>query len=265
MVLGHVVSTETIWANLRAEAESAIDQESILALYLRKLILDQGSLAEAFASSFAQKLGTPDMKAEALRALALQVMGADPSIHPSNLEDLRAVHARDPFQPTWLQAFLNYKGLTALQAHRVAHKLWNQGRRVLAQHIQGLSSLLLQVDIHPAARLGGGIFMDHATGIVIGETSVVGNDVTIMQSVALGGSGRERGDRHPKIGHGVLIGAGAKLLGNIRIGNESRVAANSVVLDDVPPHSTVAGIPAKVVRGPTGEHPAEDMNHYFSI
>ena len=160
---------------------------------------------------------------------------------------------------------LYYKGLAALESHRVAHWLWGQGREALAVNLQSMTSQVFQVDIHPAARLGGGLFMDHATGIVIGETSVVGENVTIFQSVTLGGNGKERGDRHPKVGNGVLISVGAKLLGNIRIGDEARIAAGSVVLHDVAPHITVAGAPAKPVGdGASIVMPAVNLDHVFS-
>jgi serine O-acetyltransferase len=179
------------------------------------------------------------------------------------VQDLRAVRERDPACRSYLQPFLYFKGFVALEASRVAHSLWKQGREILAFHLQNRISEILQVDIHPAACLGLGLFLDHATGIVIGETTVIGDRVSILQSVTLGGNGKERGNRHPKIGRGVLISVGAKILGNIRVGEEARIAAGSVVLNDVPAHTTVAGVPARIVRGPACIEPAMAMDHFF--
>jgi serine O-acetyltransferase len=154
---------------------------------------------------------------------------------------------RDPAARGVAQPFLYYKGFHALEAYRVAHWLWSNGRNPLALHLQNRISEVLAVDIHPAARIGKGILIDHATSVIIGETAVVGDDVSMLHEVTLGGTGKESGDRHPKVGSGVLIGAGAKILGNIIIGEGSKIAAGSVVLKEVPPHATVAGIPARVV------------------
>jgi serine O-acetyltransferase len=199
-----------------------------------------------------------------IQEICIDAFTSDPAILGSFERDMRAVLERDPACLSRLQPFLYYKGLAALQAYRVAHWLWDQQRQTLSFHLQSRTSEMFQVDIHPAARLGSGIFLDHATGVVIGETSVVGDDVSILQSVTLGGTGKERGDRHPKIEQGVLISVGAKILGNIRVGREARVAAGSVVLHDVPPHSTVAGVPARIVRGPvSSQSPAKSMDHLF--
>ena len=160
-----------------------------------------------------------------------------------------------------LQPFLFFKGFLALQTHRIAHWLWNEGRETLAFHMQSRMSELFQVDIHPATRIGRGVFIDHGTGIVIGETAVIGDDVSMLQGVTLGGTGAERGDRHPKIGKGVLLGAGAKVLGNIEIGDYAKVASGSVVLKPVPPGCTAAGVPARLVNCPTCDEPAKSMDH----
>jgi serine O-acetyltransferase len=159
--------------------------------------------------------------------------------------------------------FLYFKGFHALQTHRIGHWLWNHGRESLALFFQNQMSVEFGVDIHPAARLGHGIMLDHATGVVIGETAVVGNNVSILQSVTLGGTGKDEGDRHPKIGDGVLISAGAKILGNIRVGDGAKVGAGSVVLENVPAHTTVAGVPARIVGRPSSDQPALEMDHDF--
>jgi len=179
--------------------------------------------------------------------------------------DLSAVVERDPAARGVAQPFLYYKGFHALEAYRVAHWLWINARNALALHLQNRISEVLAVDIHPAARIGKGILIDHATSVIIGETAVVGDDVSMLHEVTLGGTGKESGDRHPKVGNGVLIGAGAKILGNIRIGDGSKIAAGSVVLKDVPSYSTVAGIPARVVGKLTTVTPAHAMDHTFDI
>jgi serine O-acetyltransferase len=213
----------------------------------------------------AQKLGGPDMNALQIREVCAAAFATDPSIVRSTEADVGAVMMRDPACLSYVQPFLYYKGFAALQAHRVAHHLWLTGRQMLAFHLQSRVAELLQVDIHPAATLGHGLFMDHATGIVIGETAVVGDNVSMLHNVTLGGTGKEGGDRHPKIGAGVLIGAGAKILGNIRVGDGARVASGSVVLHDVPAGCTVAGIPAKAVGGPCCENPADSMDQVFDV
>jgi serine O-acetyltransferase len=188
-------------------------------------------------------------------------LDADPSIGDAMRADVVAVHDRDPACNRYLEPLLYFKGFQAVQTHRMAHQLWKMDRRDFAYYLQSRSSVVYSVDIHPAARIGRGIFIDHAHGVVIGETAVVEDNVSLMQDVTLGGTGKETGDRHPKIRHGVLIGAGAKILGNIEIGHCSRVAAGSVVLHDVPPNRTVAGVPAKVVGYAGCEEPSRVMDH----
>ena len=185
----------------------------------------------------------------------------DPEIVAAAEADLLAVAERDPATKGPLQPFLYFKGFQALQGHRVSHWLWKQGRETLAFHFQSRMSELFQVDIHPAARLGRGLFLDHGTGVVIGETATVGDEVSMLHAVTLGGTGAERGDRHPKIGRGVLLGAGAKVLGNIQIGDYAKIASGSVVLKPVPAHCTAAGVPARIVNCPAGEEPARTMDH----
>jgi serine O-acetyltransferase len=188
---------------------------------------------------------------------------ADGALGPSVRADLSAVFERDPACRSYLDAFLFFKGFHALESHRIAHWLWNEGRKAMALFLQSRISQLFAVDIHPAASIGRGIMLDHATGIVIGETAVVEDDVSIMQDVTLGGTGKESGDRHPKIRRGVLLSLGAKVLGNIEIGEYSRVGAGSVVLKPVPPHCTAVGVPAKLVNCDGCENPSQQMDHYI--
>ena len=196
-----------------------------------------------------------------LRELADAAYRADPRLVEIAELDLKAVFERDPACKGYVQPFLFFKGFQALQTQRVAHWLWHQGRETIAHYLQSRMSEIFQVDIHPATKIGSGVFIDHGTGIVIGETAVIGDDVSLLQGVTLGGTGAERGDRHPKIGKGVLLGAGAKVLGNITIGDYAKVASGSVVLKPVPPHCTAAGVPARLVNCPTCEEPARSMDH----
>jgi serine O-acetyltransferase len=253
------------WERLCLEAAETAKQEPEMAAILKAYILDFKTFGEALAHFLGQRLGVMDNNAAKISAVCLKVFKADPAILHYAVNDMKASRERDPAFQTWLQPFLYFKGPAALHTHRVAHWLWGHDRRVLAYHLQSLCSQVFQVDIHPAAQLGTGIFIDHATGVVIGETSVVGDDVSILHEVTLGGSGRDHGDRHPKIGRGVLLSAGAKVLGNIKVGEGARVAASSVVLEDVPPHVTVAGIPAKVIKGSTPQKPAEEMEHKLKV
>lgn len=256
---------DTFWPRLRQEATQAAHADSAVSSLLHRSILDHASLQDALAHLIGRKLAQPDVPAAALAKICLEAMQADTTILKACGRDLDAVATRDPACRSLLQPFLFFKGFAALQAHRIAHWVWRQERPVLAYFIQSRCSELLQVDIHPAARLGAGIFLDHGTGIIIGETCVIDDDVSILQAVTLGGNGKERGDRHPKVRRGVLIGAGAKILGNITLGEEARIAAGSVVLKDVPPHVTVAGVPAKIIGESAPPHPAECMEHDFKV
>jgi serine O-acetyltransferase len=195
-----------------------------------------------------------------VREIFQEAFAADPEIGAAVRADLSAVFERDPACHSYVQAFLFFKGFHALQCFRIAHWLWAHGRQPMALYFQNRMSDLFAVDIHPAARIGRGIMMDHATGVVIGETAVVGDDVSMLHGVTLGGTGKETGDRHPKIGRGVLLSVGAKVLGNIEVGEYSRVGAGSVVLKSVPPHCTVAGVPARVIGGKCPERPSHDMD-----
>jgi len=250
-----------VWAALYTEAARAAAKEPDLASLLNAVVLKHDGLARALSYQIARKLGDQELRAMSMREICEEAYAADPALVAAAEADLRAVFERDPACKGYLQPFLFFKGFLAVQTHRVANWLWREERETLAFYLQGRGSELLQVDIHPAARLGQGLFFDHGTGIVIGETAVVGDDVSMLHGVTLGGTGAERGDRHPKIGKGVLLGAGAKVLGNIQVGDYAKVASGSVVLKPVPPHCTVAGVPARLVNCPTCAEPARSMDH----
>jgi serine O-acetyltransferase len=250
-----------VWASLRNEAEHTAAQEPSLASLLNAVILRHARLSSALSYQLARKLSDQELRAMSLRELADEAYAADPAIVRSAEADLQAVIERDPACKGYVQPFLYFKGFQALQTYRVAHWLWREGREAMALYLQSRMSELFQVDIHPAAVIGAGAFFDHGTGIVIGETVVIGEDVSMLQNVTLGGTGAERGDRHPKVGRGVLLGAGAKVLGNIVIGDYAKIASGSVVLKPVPAHCTAAGVPARLVNCPTCEQPAKSMDH----
>jgi serine O-acetyltransferase len=258
-----VVSSECappVWAALRNEAEHAARTEPGLASMLSATILAHDDLGRALSYQMARKLGDQELRAMSAREVAEDAYAADPSILTKVEADLRAVFERDPACKGYLQPFLLFKGFQALQTYRIAHWLWQQGRQTLAFYLQSRSSELFQVDIHPAARIGSGVFLDHGTGIVIGETAVVGDDVSLLHGVTLGGTSAEREDRHPKIGKGVLIGANASVIGNIVIGDYAKIAAGSVVLKPVPAGCTAAGVPARLINCPTCDEPARSMD-----
>ena len=250
-----------VWAALRNEALAQARKETALASLLAAVILNHKTLGDALSYQLARKLGDQELRAMTLREIAQEAYAAEPALPEVAEADLRAVFERDPACRGYLQPFLFFKGFLALQTHRLGHWLWGQGRETLSFHLQSRMSELFQVDIHPATRIGRGVFLDHGTGIVIGETAVVGDDVSMLQGVTLGGTGAERGDRHPKIGKGVLLGAGAKVLGNITVGDYAKVASGSVVLKPVPAGCTAAGVPARLVNCPTCDQPAKSMDH----
>ncbi len=225
------------------------------------MILRHTNLDEALSFQLARKLGDAVITPISLREICQEAQAADSSLVSRAEADLRAVFERDPACKGYLQPFLFFKGFMALQTHRLGHWLWTQGRETLAYYLQSRTSELFQVDVHPNARIGSGVFIDHATGVVIGETAVVGDDVSLLHGVTLGGTGAERGDRHPKIGKGVLLGAGAKVLGNIQIGDYAKIASGSVVLKPVPSGCTAAGVPARLVNCPSCAEPARTMDH----
>ncbi|MEO1330325.1 MAG: serine O-acetyltransferase [Pseudomonadota bacterium] len=255
---------DPIWSSLRVAAETLTRKEPALASLVHSVVLAHDRLEDALSFRLAQKLASAEISALALRDLAAEAILADQTIVRAARADISAVMDRDPACKTPLQPVLYFKGFQALQTHRIAHWFWNRGRLEIAFVLQMRMAEVFGVDIHPGARMGQGIMIDHATGVVIGETAIVEDDVSMLQGVTLGGTGKESGDRHPKIGRGVLIGANASILGNIRIGECSRVGAGSVVLHDVPPCKTVAGVPAKIVGDGGCEHPSRAMDHLIS-
>lgn len=253
-----------IWQKLRFDARQAAEQEPALSSYLAATVLNHENFSEALCYQLAQKAGGPDISALAIREICEEAYVRDPAVVAAAERDLQAVLDRDPATRSTLQPFLFFKGYLALQTHRVGHWLWGEGRETLAFFFQSRTSELYGVDIHPAAPIGSGVFIDHATGIVIGETARVGDDVSMLHGVTLGGTGKVHTDRHPKIGNGVLLGAGSKVLGNIKVGDEARVGSGSVVLSDVPPRCSVAGVPAKPVGGACMK-PAQTMDQKFDM
>lgn len=238
---------DPIFARLRNEAQEVVQNEPELAGAIFSTILGQGTLEAAIIHRIATRLGHQVAPADLIRQTYLDIIADQPSIGEAFRSDIIAVVERDPACTRIIEPVFYFKGFQAIQTHRLAHALWSAGRRDFALYLQSRSSEVFQTDIHPAARIGKGIFLDHATGLVIGATAVIDDDVSMLQDVTLGGTGKEKGDRHPKVRSGVLIGAGAQILGNIEIGRCSRIAAGSVVLKPVPDHKTVAGVPAKIV------------------
>lgn len=251
---------DPIWAETREQAADLAAREPMLASYLHATILNHEHLEGALSYHLSHKIGGGDLTPMSVRQLIDEAFRAEPDIGDAVRADMAAIYDRDPACRTYVQVLLYFKGFHALQIYRVAHWLWGQKREGMALFFQSQMSEKFAVDIHPAATIGRGIMIDHATGVVIGETAVVGDDVSILHGVTLGGSGKEQGDRHPKIRNGVLIGAGAKILGNIEVGDCARVAAGSVVLTAVPPQSTVAGVPARIVASKGNDQPSRTMN-----
>ncbi len=251
---------DPVWARIRCEAEEAVRAEPLLGGLVHSTILHHATLEQALAYRIALKLSSGEMSGQLLREIADQAYRLDPELGEAARADLRAVLDRDPACHRQMQPLLYFKGFQAVQAYRVGHWLWRQGRFDLAYFLQMRISEVFGVDIHPAARIGKGLMIDHAHSIVIGETAVVGDNVSMLHSVTLGGTGKAEAERHPKIGDGVMVGAGAKVLGNITVGCCSRIAAGSVVLADVPPGTTVAGVPARVVGKAGCAEPSVSMD-----
>ena len=255
--------SDRVGSKIRADVASQAQREPILASFLHAVVLNHDRLEDALSFHLAGKLAAFSLPDMLIRELIDGVLAKNPEIGVAVRADIEAVSARDPASHGYSQPFLYFKGFHALQSYRIAHALWLEDRKSLALHLQNRISETFCVDIHPAARIGQGILIDHGTGVVIGETSVIEDNVSILHEVTLGGTGKQTGDRHPKVRQGVLIGAGAKVLGNVEIGEGAKIAAGSVVLDDVPPHTTVAGVPAIIVGRPQVAEPALDMNQQF--
>lgn len=255
-----VASLDPVWRQVRSEAEAAVAREPELGGFLYGAVLNHDRLEDAVVHRIASRLHHRDVPAELIVQAFADAFAAEPAIAEAIRVDMGAVYDRDPACNRLIEPLLYFKGFHALQTHRLANWLLRRGRKDFAYYLQSRSSGVFQTDINPKVPVGKGIFLDHATGLVVGETAVIEDDVSILQGVTLGGTGKESGDRHPKIRHGVLIGAGAKILGNIEVGACSRVAAGSVVLKPVPPGSTVAGVPAKVVGQAGCDSPARKMD-----
>lgn len=258
-------STAGIWNELRDEALLCSQQEPVLASFYHASVLNHASLTEALACVLATRLEARMVSAMQLRDVISEALTQEPNISEAVCADLHAHRTRDPACDSYVTPFLNYKGFHALQAHRIAHWLWGRGRGWIAYFLQNRCSTRFGVDIHPGAVIGSGIMIDHGTGIVIGETARVGDNVSMLHGVTLGGSGCGRGERHPRIGSGVLISAGAKILGRVTIGDGAKIGAGSLVLGDVQPHTTVAGVPARRVGRLLQAQPALDMDQSFSV
>ncbi|MCB1409405.1 MAG: serine O-acetyltransferase [Rhodobacter sp.] len=256
-----VAALDPVWQRICEEARQVVIDEPLLGGVMHNNLLHHPSMERALSFRFALKLSSAEISAQILREIAEEAYAEAAWLGESARADLVAVHDRDPACHRFLQPLMYFKGYQAIQAYRVGHWLWRKGRRDMALFVQMRISEMFGVDIHPAARIGKGIMIDHAHSIVIGETAVVGDNVSMLHSVTLGGTGKEDGDRHPKIGDGVLIGAGAKVLGNIHVGANSRIAAGSVVLADVPCCKTVAGVPARIVGEAGCAQPSLSMDH----
>lgn len=261
----NVETVDPIWSQVRKEAETAVKAEPTLAGFIYSSILNHDKLDDVIVYRLSQRMHHLDISSDILRQTFDSVFKENPELSEVIRVDLAAVFDRDPACKRLIEPILYYKGFHALEVFRIANSLWKAGRQDLALYLQSQASRVFAVDIHPAATIGRGIMIDHATGVVIGETAAIGDNTSILHNVTLGGSGKETCDRHPKIGSNVMIGAGAKVLGNIIVGDCARIASGSVVLKDVPPRKTVAGVPAKVV-GPAGcPEPSRAMNQMLGI
>jgi serine O-acetyltransferase len=260
---GSIEKVDPLWGQIRDEAEQVVRMEPELATFIYSTVLHHDTLEAAVVHRVAERLDSPELPAELIRQAYADALAGERSIAAAFRADIIANVDRDPATHRLIEPVLYYKGFHAIQAHRLAHWLWTQGRKDFAYSLQSRSSAVFQCDIHPNASIGRGIFVDHATGLVIGETAVIEDDVSMLHGVTLGGTGKEAGDRHPKIRRGVLIGAGAKILGNIEIGHCARIASGSVVLKPVPHNKTVAGVPAKVIGEAGCPEPSRFMDHLF--
>ncbi len=261
----HIQSVDPVWEAVRAGASQILETESSLANLVLSNILNHETFEEALAHRLAARLDHEDVSAAMIRQAFAEALKDNPEIAQAARVDLAATLERDPACHRAVEPLLYFKGYQAIQTHRFAHAMFKTGRRDFALYLQSRSSQVFQVDINPAVVMGKGIMLDHGTGLVIGETAVIGDNVSMLQNVTLGGTGKSDEDRHPKIGNGVLIGAGAKVLGNIKVGDCSRIGAGSVVLKEVPPRTTVAGVPAKVIGEAGCAQPALVMDQMVLV
>jgi len=265
VITGTFTGRDSLWSQLRTDATQLAASEPTLASFVHATILGHERMEQALAYHLSQKLANADVGSLQVHEVVDQAYAKTPGLGKAARADLKAIFERDPAVYTLVEPFLFFKGYHALQAYRVTHWLWIHGRTTLALHFQSRISEVFAVDVHPAARIGSGVMIDHGTGVVIGETAVVEDDVSLLQGVTLGGTGKEHGDRHPKVRRGVMIGAGAKVLGNTEIGAGSRIGAGSVVLRHVPPGSTAVGVPARVIGRAGCENPAREMDQLLEL
>jgi serine O-acetyltransferase len=256
-------SVDPIWFAVQCDAEAIVKAEPAMASFVFSTVLNKDRLEDAVVHRIAERLDDDVVGGETIRRAFEAALADDPSLGEAMRCDISATYDRDPACDRQIEVLLYFKGFHAIQTHRLAHWLWGNGQRDFALYLQSRASEVFQTDIHPVVPIGRGIFLDHATGLVVGRTATIGDNVSILQDVTLGGTGKEGGDRHPKVRNGVLIGAGAKILGNIEIGAGSKVAAGSVVLHAVAPHSTVAGVPAKVIGHTGAGEPSRTMDQTF--
>ena len=261
---GEAANLENLWAQLRSEAQKLYEEEPGLRNLVNDVVLSREGFVESLAARLGRRLGREDMPREMLEPLFSEILSSNEDIARACGRDLLAMFERDPACFSPLEPLLFFKGFMALSTYRVSHRLWHDGRRWLALYLQSISSEVFSTDIHPAARIGCGILLDHATSFVVGETAIIEDDVSILHEVTLGGTGKVTGCRHPIIRSGVLIGAGSKILGRVEIGTQAKIGAGSVVLDDVPPHTTVAGVPAVIVGEAKDRNPALEMDQHLT-
>jgi serine O-acetyltransferase len=255
---------DPVWARIRREAEVVVRQEPELSSFIYSSVLHHDNLEQVVVQRVAQRLDHPDVSGELIRQAYWDALEDTPTLGDIFRADIVATYDRDPATNRFIEPVLYYKGFHAIQTHRLAHWLWGKGRKDLSYYLQSRASAVFNCDIHPAARIGRGIFLDHASGLVVGETAAIDDDVSMLHDVTLGGTGNEAGDRHPKIGRGVMIGAGAKILGNIQVGHCARIAAGSVVLKPVPHNTTVAGVPARVIGESGCAEPSRTMDQMLN-
>ena len=255
---------DPVWTHIRREAEAVVRQEPELSSFIFSSVLHHDRLERVVVHRLAERLDHPDVSGELIRQAYADALDDTPALGDAFRADIVATYDRDPATSRFIEPVLYFKGFHAIQTYRLAHWLWGKGRKDFAYYLQSRASAAFQCDIHPAARIGRGIFLDHATGLVVGETAVIGDDVSMLHDVTLGGTGNETGDRHPKIGHGVMIGAGAKILGNIEVGHCARIAAGSVVVKPVPNNKTVAGVPARVIGEAGCAEPSRTMDQMLN-
>lgn len=257
------IDPDQIWADIRAAAINMAKNEAHLSRMLEDVVISREGLAESLAARLARRLSREDMQRCELEPLMCGLLKENGDVMLKVARDMTAIVDRDPACQSALEPLLFYKGFLAISAYRVSHILWHADRKPLALYFQSIVSEIFGVDIHPAAKIGCGLLLDHATSVVIGETSIVENNVSILHEVTLGGTGKVTGDRHPIVRSGVLIGAGSKILGRVEIGECAKIGAGSVVLNDVPAHKTVAGVPAVIMGESSEENPALDMNQHL--